>query len=234
MASKIYTELLALENPEKVGLYTQFFRANKGDICYGDRFLAAKIPEIRKLVKKYYKQLDFKDLSEFLNSPYNEIRFFGQQVICQKYQKQDFLKAYNLLALNIKSINHWNLVDTVASTFADFAIKTQDLSDLRAFAVSTNFWARRIAIVACISFVKTSTFEEFVFWVFDQNKTYKHEYIQKALGWALRKMGKSSEQNLINYLKENWQILSPITKSYATEHLRKTLNIKILFCSQDS
>jgi 3-methyladenine DNA glycosylase AlkD len=60
----------------------------------------------------------------------------------------------------------------------------------------------------------------------------KHEYIQKAIGWILREVGKKNEKILIDFLQTHWQNLSPTTKSYATEKLRLSYNTKVLFGSK--
>jgi hypothetical protein len=120
----ILDEIKALSHPSKIEFYNHFFRADKGDICYGDKFLAIKVPELRKLIKKYYKSLELEGIQIFLDSEYNEVRFFGQQVIKEQYQASKSLDhrsiLINFLFDNSKSINHWNLVDSIAPTIGDF------------------------------------------------------------------------------------------------------------------
>jgi 3-methyladenine DNA glycosylase AlkD len=232
---EVENEVLSLKREEKIPIYTKFFRASEGDICEGDMFLGLQIPSLRKLIKKYYSLINIEDIEYFLNSKYNEMRFFGQQIIRLKYEKTKDLeekeRLINFMISQIKSINHWNLVDGIAFIFSDFAIITNDFENLEKFNNSESVWQNRMGIVALFPILKTKneTYFNYIYNTLELNKTRKHEYIKKALGWFLREMGKTNEKFLITYLKENWQTLSSITKSYATEKLRKSYDIKLLF-----
>jgi 3-methyladenine DNA glycosylase AlkD len=204
-------------------------------ICEGDKLLAIKVPDLRKLVKKYYKELSLVEVEEFLESEYNEIRFFGQQVIFEKYKKaktlDEKIEQFNFISKHISSINHWNLVDTIAGLFADYAIEMGQLETLVKYSLNESVWVRRIGIVSCIWLLKrknpiyiSKTLE-----ILDNNLNHEHEYIHKAVGWVLREVGKADEKILIGYLHEHWSELRSVTKSYATEKLRLTRDIKNLF-----
>ena len=141
----ILQEIHSLSRPDKIGFYTKFFRAQKGDICEGDKFLAIPVPEIRKLVTKYYKELTPEQIISFLESEYNDIRFFGQQVIVTKYRKAKSMdekyKFLQFLKKHINSVNHWNLVDTTADAiFGNFALLSGDYSIILEFANSNSMW----------------------------------------------------------------------------------------------
>jgi hypothetical protein len=41
--TQIIEEIHALSDKTNIPFYTHFFRADKGDICFGDKFLAIKI-----------------------------------------------------------------------------------------------------------------------------------------------------------------------------------------------
>jgi 3-methyladenine DNA glycosylase AlkD len=232
MVQEILFELKALSIPAKIPMYTHFFRADPGDICYGDKFLAAKVPEIRKLVKKYYASLTFSDLKSFLANEYNEIRFFGLAVLSMQYFKTHNIDhkivIVEFLKQNISAINHWNLVDDISKVFGDLCIETNDKKILEQFAIDKSIWVRRISIVACLQLLKRTGDIEFVLTIISVNIGQTHEYIHKAMGWILREVGKSNEKALIRFLQQNWLDLAPVTRSYATEKIRKTLNIKSL------
>lgn len=235
---QILAEIHLLSDPSKIAFYTHFFRADKGDICYGDKILAIKIPELRKLIKKYYKTLELADIKLFLDSDYNEVRFFGQQIIKEQYQATNSLDEKSILVKyllqNSHSINHWNLVDGIAPTIGDFWLQTNNFESFIKYSTNSNMWLRRVSIVTCLALTKTknNSYIPTILQVIDNNKTHPHEYIQKAIGWILREVGKLDEQSLIDYLKINWNVLSSTTRSYATEKLRATLDTKSLFASK--
>jgi 3-methyladenine DNA glycosylase AlkD len=235
LPNQIIDEITALSEPSKIPFYTHFFRADKGDICHGDKFLAIKVPELRKLIKKYYKELELDQLGVFLDSPYNEIRFFGQQIVHEKFKKArslDEKKLYvDYLTKHIASINHWNLVDTVCDVFGKYCLEIGDFAMLEKFSVDESIWIRRIGIVSCLSLVKTkhADYTPLVLEIISNNIGQTHEYIHKAMGWILREIGKYDEKVLIEYLQERWIELAPVTRSYATEKLRLTRDTKAMF-----
>jgi 3-methyladenine DNA glycosylase AlkD len=235
LTDQINSEIKSLSEPSKIPFYTHFFRADPGDICYGDKFLAIKVPAIRKLIKKYYNDLELADLESFLDSPYNEIRFFGQQIVREKFLKArslDEKKVYvDYLSLHIASINHWNLVDTVSDVFGKYCLEIGDFTMLERFSVDLSIWIRRIGIVSCLSLVKTKhyNYTPLVLNIITSNIGQTHEYIHKAMGWILREIGKYDEKVLIDYLQDHWIELAPVTRSYATEKLRLTRDTKAMF-----
>lgn len=227
---EIEQELLLLSRAELIPFYTKFFRAMPGDICEGDKLLAIKVPEIRKVVKKYWNKLSNDEIVFFLKSEYNEFRFFGQQVIVENFRRSssEFNKDIwaDLLLDNLESVNHWNLVDGVAdAVFGKLAILTGNFATIEDLAEHDNVWHKRIAIVANLSPVKQRIFQPAIS-IIANNIQHPHEYIQKANGWVLREIGKSDENVLIDFLKKHWRLMPSVTKSYATERLRLTIDIK--------
>jgi 3-methyladenine DNA glycosylase AlkD len=228
----ILEEIHSISRPDRVEGYTKFFRASSGDICFGDKFLAIRVPEIRLLVRKHFKELELSQVEVFLKSEYNDIRFFGQQVIYKKYKfAKSFEERENLvrfLLQNIDSINHWNLVDAICGLFASYCSELGSFELLYDLAEVNTVWKRRIAIVAGITLLRTKDkkFIPIVLDIIQKNIDFEHEYIHKAIGWVLREVGKLDENALIDYLKQNWSDLKPVTRSYAIEKLRLTLDIR--------
>ena len=53
MLSQIKKELNSLKNPEKIQVYSWFFKTGKGQYGEGDIFLGLSMPQIRAIAKKY-------------------------------------------------------------------------------------------------------------------------------------------------------------------------------------
>ncbi len=233
LQSHIQNEILTLSDKSKIEFYTHFFRADKGDICYGDKFLAIKVPELRKLVKKYYKNMDLTDVEFFLKSEYNDMRFFGQQILLKQYQSASNVdqktKLVEFMKSHIASINHWNLVDSIAyQLFGDFALITGDFEDIKKWGKSDNVWLVRIAIVSQFAFLKKRKFDLAISLV-EYNINHPHEYIQKSNGWLLRSIGILDEKILLDFFAKYYNTMPSVTRSYASERLSRTLDLKQLF-----
>jgi hypothetical protein len=57
-------------NPER------FFKQNAGDYAQHDKFLGIKVPDLRKLIKKF-KSITLENILKLLQSPYNEHRLLA-------------------------------------------------------------------------------------------------------------------------------------------------------------
>ncbi|MGL4759660.1 MAG: DNA alkylation repair protein, partial [Patescibacteria group bacterium] len=206
LTEKIKTEIFDLSRKDKIEFYTKFFRALPGDICEGDKLLAIEVPKLRKLIVKHYKDLSSEEIKDFINSEYNEIRFFGQQVVLTKFKKAKELddKKFwiDFLLKNIKSINHWNLVDTIYSVFAEYCYLTNDYSILEDLHENESIWQKRIAIVSNLYLFKRGVFEYGIKYC-QKDISHPHEYLKKATGWVLREYGKYNEKGLIEFLQNN-------------------------------
>ena len=227
----IMAELKTTSKPDKIEFITGFFRAKKGDICYGDQFLASSVPDIHKIIKKWYKTMTLEDVDFFINSKINEVRFFAHEIVDHKYHDTtdlDLKKKYiEYLIKNIETINHWNLTDNIAGIFSNYCQLINDNSILNKFNKSKSIWQRRIAVVSQIPIIKKGNIGLAMEYI-TSNLTDQHEYMQKANGWALREVGKIDEKLLISFLKTNIKIIPSITKTYATEKLRLTYDVKNL------
>jgi 3-methyladenine DNA glycosylase AlkD len=228
----IEQELMALSRTDQVKSMYQYFRANKGDICYGDHFLAIKVPNIRKVAKQFYKTISMPIIQKFLKSKYNDFRAFALFILeLQYYSKNASIdtkeKIIQIMLNNFEQINHWNLTDSVFDMFGNYCWEIQNFNILEDLVNSDSIWKRRVAILTNLQYFKKYKYNKLLYFIQD-NITHKHEYIQKANGWALRELGKWDEKQLINFLQKNKTVIPSITKSYACEYLRKTYDIKQL------
>ncbi len=64
-------------NPAKIADYKRFFKTGRGEYGEGDSFLGIKVPDTRRVVKRYYKTMSFEEIEAFLYSPYHEHRLFA-------------------------------------------------------------------------------------------------------------------------------------------------------------
>ena len=60
--NKLYTEIIAYQDPTQVAGLSRFFKTGKGQYGEGDKFLGIKVPVTREVVKECWKETSFEDL----------------------------------------------------------------------------------------------------------------------------------------------------------------------------
>jgi hypothetical protein len=79
--------LQALADPEIAQHSRRFFKSGPGEYAEGDKFYGIRVPEQRKLAKKFYKDFDLTSLSVLIKDDYHEARLTAVLILVLKYQK---------------------------------------------------------------------------------------------------------------------------------------------------
>jgi len=130
-----------------------------------------------------------------LKSKIHEERLIALLILVSKYQKGDQKtkeKIYNLYLKSTKYINNWDLVDSSAhKIIGDYLIVSvsKNKSILEHLAKSKILWERRISIISTFAFINRGSAKE-TLKISEILVNDKHDLIQKAVGWALREVGK--------------------------------------------
>jgi 3-methyladenine DNA glycosylase AlkD len=224
-------------NPAKAEILSRFFKTGPGQYGEGDKFLGLSVPFTRSLVASYTDASDAL-VEELLVHPYHEVRLLGVLLMVHRYEraKTDKEKAAALkFYLNHRSaLNNWDLVDvSVYKVWGDYLLKhPQERSQLYRFAVSSNLWERRMAVVATMALIKVGEFKE-ILKLSQMLLKDKHDLMHKAVGWMLREVGKKDEAVLIKFLNQFGPHLPRTSLRYAIERLpaawrQDYLKIKII------
>jgi len=72
--SKIKQDLAVYIDREKAEFFPRFFNAYPGGYGEGDQFLGIKVPDQRKVAKKYYRNISLEGVQILLRSPIHEYR----------------------------------------------------------------------------------------------------------------------------------------------------------------
>lgn len=214
-------ELRAKSDPEKAKFLQRYFKTGKGQYAEGDIFIGLKVPEMRKLAKKYYKEMSLKEIQEFLNSKIHEHRQTALFMLCLKYKKakKDNLQKrqiYEFYLKNAKNVNNWDLVDCSAPTIVgDFSLR-DGTHTIRFLAKSSNLWEKRIAILATFPFIKKRDFGESLF-IADTLMNDEYDLIHKAVGWMLREIGKKNTGVLELFLSTRYKKMPRTMLRYSIE-----------------
>ena len=178
----------------------------KGGYGEKDYLIGKSVPNLRKIAKKYYKEVDLNIINYFITNKIHEYRFLALLLILYKYPKIDD-KIFNFYLHNIKYINNWDLVDLSAPKIIGKYIyenynNKEILSFLNNLYNSENKWQRRIAIVSNLTLIKNNKYNLSLRFL---KRTINDNFIlnNKALGWMLREISKKDQELIIKFLSNN-------------------------------
>lgn len=220
MLNDLRNELKGLANSEQAVLLARYFRTGKGQYGEGDVFLGIKVP-IQRLVAKKYIDLNFNELQELLNSKYHEERLIALIILTNQFKKakKDRLKQRQIFEFYLKNtsrINNWDLVDLSAPRIVGEFVQREGTSILRQLARSENLWERRISIISTFPFIKKRNFGE-TLTISEMLMKDEHDLIHKAVGWALREVGKKNKNVLEIFLQTRHKEMPRTMLRYAIE-----------------
>jgi len=220
-AEKILNEIKNLADLKIAEQNKRFFKTGKGEYGEGDLFYGIKVPDIRKIAKKYFKIIDLSEINKLLPNPYHEARLTAIIMLVLKYQKADIAEKeniYNLYVSNVNYINSWDLVDISAAHIVGAFLHKNKPDKLLELACSKHLWSERIAMVATLYFIKQNE----CLYTIKLAKLFlahKHDLMHKAAGWMLREVGKSDVNVLYAFLDEFHKSMPRTMLRYAIEKL---------------
>lgn len=221
--------LAALADPRRAAAHTWFFKTGKGQYGEGDRFLGIRVPVLRKLAK-HYRLLRLRDVDRLLSSGLHEYRFVALEILVDRYEKggpPDQQEIFDFYLSHTAGINNWDLVDTSAPYIVGPHLLTRPRDVLYRLARSPIIWERRIAMVACLAFVKAGQLDD-VFALAELLLPDGHDLMHKATGWLLREAGKVSRPSLVSFLKKHYDAIPRTTLRYAIEHFAPAQRKRLL------
>ena len=222
MSKNLKKDMENLKDPVKSSFLQRYFKTGKGQYGEGDIFLGIKVPEQRKVAKRYIG-LDFKSLESLLYSKIHEYRMVSLMILVLKYKhasEKDKKYIFDFYLKNIKQINNWDLVDVTAPYIIGNFLSDKDKSVLYKLSRSNNVWERRIAIVSTYAFIKESLFEH-TLRISGLLLKDKHDLIHKATGWMLREIGKKNQVVLEGFLRIYHKEMPRTMLRYSIEKLDK-------------
>lgn len=220
IAKEVINELKILATEDRRKSNEWFFKTNKGEYGYGDIFLGVRMPDIRKVAKKFSPKITLKELTELIQSPIHEVRLCALIILVNQYKKGNFSKIFEYYIRQISFINNWDLVDSSAPYIVgDYLYNNPDERlILFEFVYSENLWVRRISIVSTFTLIKNNQFNE-TLQIAKILLNDKHDLIHKAVGWMLREVYKRDQDLIRTFLKQNYAQLPRTTLRYAIERM---------------
>jgi 3-methyladenine DNA glycosylase AlkD len=228
---QVRRELRAFSNPKRAKLSARYFKTGEGEYGFGDIFIGLTVPQVQAVAEANYKNFFLRDVLGLLKSKIHEERQLGLMILTRKFKKANEIEReqiFNLYLEHTYAINNWDLVDGSAPTIVGGYLLDRDRGILKNLAKSENLWERRIAILATFAFLgkgqPTDTLDISVILLNDS-----HDLIHKAVGWALREVGKKCGQDVEErFLRKNYQKMPRTMLRYAIERFPETIRQKYL------
>ena len=225
MNSRLFSGILALQDPSQVEGLSRFFKTGKGQYGEGDRFLGIKVPVTREVVKQYWQQTTFDDLETCIRSEYHEIRLAALLTLVQIFKhakkNQDLQqRCIDFYLAHTEFINNWDLVDLSCYELLGAWLLDKDRTLLYDLARDgKTIWEQRIGMVSTMQFIRHGQLDDTyaIAEIFLAKPLPLHDLLQKAVGWLLREAGKHDEQRLKVWLSTRYQTMPRTMLRYAIE-----------------
>lgn len=219
---KWQSELMAVSNPEKIKIFSSFFKTGKGEYGEGDKFIGLSVPINRKVSTRYC-DVSFSVIQSMLHDDVHEFRLAALLALVHRYKKSvssDERKAIvDFYLSNADWCNNWDLVDLSAPyILGQYLLESPCFGLLDYLSISDNLWRQRIAIVSTLMLIRHGRYED----VIRLSKRYilhTHPLIHKATGWMLREVGKRNLPTLLGFLDEFAVAMPRTMLRYAIERL---------------
>lgn len=220
MLLQIQQDLQKLANPRQAELLQKFFQTGKGEYGEGDVFLGLKVPDQRKVAKKY-TSLSIAEVEQLLHSKIHEHRLTALIIWTYQFEKADKEtreKIYHAYLRNTKWVNNWDLVDVTTPRIVGMHLlhRPKDRKILCQLAKSNDLWERRISILATSAFIQERQFAD-TLQIAEILLQDRHDLIHKAVGWMLREIGKKDQKAEEEFLKRHYQYMPRTMLRYAIE-----------------
>jgi 3-methyladenine DNA glycosylase AlkD len=226
-SDSVFAEIYELRDSAQASTLSRFFKTGPGEYGEGDFFLGLKVPQTRQIAKKY-STLPLKEIHKLLKSDFHEVRLCGLLILVAQFEKakdrqdQKPLFDFYIKAMNQGFINNWDLVDVTAPRMGRYLVTESDSMDfLTTLAISDDLWHRRLSIVFTFAHQKYGdlmpTIEISELLLEDEE-----DLIHKAVGWALREVGKNDLALLRQFLKLNGNRMPRTALRYAIEKMSES------------
>lgn len=212
-------ELTALTDPVRAQHALRYFKIGPGQYGEGDRFLGIRVPELRRLVRRY-RSLPLSDTLLLLRSEWHEERLLALLLMVQRFGKAAADERQQILAAYLAHtawINNWDLVDSSAAQIVGASLGA-DRSLLDRLSSSGSLWERRIAVVATFDLIRRGDYGD-TLRLCERLLSEREDLLHKACGWALREVGKRDLAVLREFLTRHAGSMPRTMLRYAIERL---------------
>lgn len=238
IVNDVIETMTALRDDVRARHLMRFFKTGPGEYGEGDRFLGARCPQTRAVVKQFRKEAELSDTLRLVESPWHEIRLAGFLLMIEIYERarkrhdQDAMReVVDCYLYSIGHGNNWDLVDMVAPKIlgrwlVDHPEERVILDELA--SREDSLWHQRVAVVTNWMLIREGIYDD-TFRIVEQLIDHPHDLIHKASGWMLREVGKRGGMDrLLGWLDDNVSRLPRTALRYAIELFPEKLRLHYL------
>jgi 3-methyladenine DNA glycosylase AlkD len=223
----VQAQLRKFENPRRAKEMQWFYKTEPGGYGEGDRFLGLTVPQSRSVAANNYS-LDRASLDQLFRSEFHEDRFCALVILTKQFERakkpevREELFNYYLSLYEINAVNSWDLVDVSAHRFGKFWVSDKDrIKKVLQRTKSKDLWVQRSAVLLTFPMFAEFDFEPTLA-VSRALINHPHDLIHKAVGWALREVGKREPSVLREFLEEFAPTMPRTALRYAIEKFSPT------------
>lgn len=220
ISNLIKKELKAKASQQRARGAQRYFKTGPGEYGEGDIFIGVDSSNQRVIAKKYFQKATLTDTAALIKSKIHEERQTALLILVLKYQKakeEERTKIFKFYLKNTRFINNWDLVDISCRDIVGWHLFNRDRRILYKLVKSSSHWNRRIAIVSTFYFLANGQFTD-TLWLAEILLSDRQDLIHKAVGWALREVGKIDQRAEKDFLEKHIKQISRTTLRYAIEH----------------
>ncbi len=201
-SKEIKKELRKYASSERKKTNEWFFKTGKGQYGEGDKFIGVRVPDIRKVAKRFM-EIKLPDLEKVLRSEIHEERLLALLILVEKNKRVikngnrvEQKQIVDFYLRNKKWVNNWDLVDASAHYILGQAVfdGLESKKILTELINSSSMWDRRIGIIASWAFIRNGEID-LTLRLAKKLLTDKEDLTHKAVGWMLRECWKLGEPN---------------------------------------
>jgi 3-methyladenine DNA glycosylase AlkD len=226
----IVADINSAGDAEYASHHYRFFQCFDGG--YGgvdDQFCGTRLPDLRRLVKKYWRDVSYADLERLVSHKVHEVRLFAACAMAEIYGHGDERargKAVDFYLKHTRYLNNWDLVDiSCYKILGRWCYERGDYGILRNLAGSKNLWEQRMEMVATYWPTHNGDFGP-TLEMAEKFLCHRHDLMHKASGWMLRELGKQGDAGykaLIGFLDKHSGAMPRTMLRYAIERLPEKL-----------
>lgn len=238
-AKDIEETMLSMGDARQRDVLMRFFKTGKGEYGEGDIFIGLRVPQTRTVVKEAKGEISLDETARLIHSPWHEVRLCGLLLIVEMMkralpskrlgdskkkakEREQLVKFY---LKHARQANNWDLVDLSCEYVIGYWLlhpgpdgRMPSGEILDRLAHSDNLWEQRIAIVSTLTLIREGRFED-TLRIATLLLDHPHDLIHKAVGWALREVGKRDMDILRGYLSAHHRQMARTTLRYAIERM---------------
>ena len=223
-ATAFIKRLKAIQSDKELEKILKYFKSEKGDYGYGDKFIGVRMGSIFTIAKEF-AEMPIKEIEKLLESDIHEARV-GAVSIMDKASRTKKLSGerrkefFDLYMKRHDRINNWDLVDLGCLHMTGSYLFDKPRNILYKLAKSKNLWERRTAVLSTCYFIRQGDVDD-AYKISELLLKDKEDLVHKAAGWMLRTAGPKDPKRLIAFLDKHAATMPRVMLRNAIEKFDK-------------